>query len=59
MNEVWALEVKTKDEPWSPIEVHMDKKEAQRERRSWKRAAPWDSWRVKRYVPDGDCDAGK
>lgn len=58
LREVWVVEVKPPREDWGAVEAHPYKEDAQRERRDWKKAAPFSQWRVKRYVPD-DCTSIK
>jgi hypothetical protein len=39
---------------WLPVQVFIDKPEAEKTRIEWVQAAGFDSWRVRRYVPDGE-----
>jgi hypothetical protein len=51
--EVWAVECQESDGTWLPVEVFIDKSDADEECLDWKAdAGHINKWRVKRYVPN-------
>lgn len=48
---VYVVECQEPDKSWGSVDVFINKDEAIRARRGWRRDAPFHSWRVKTYVP--------
>ena len=55
--EAWAVEVREDDGTWLPVEIFIDKAEAEDERLGWIKASPTPAkhWRVMRYAPNPEA----